>query len=334
MAESGDANRPCKEATIDMQTPPPPSGADSSSPGPAADEESCLLAATRLDDFMTFIRERTVDGGTADRGELAQWWRDAAAHHAQLQTTQAGLADHSKVLPLPPQLQAHVRKLLKTPSFQTTFSTVPVAFGMVELDKLVVYQQYLTHSSLHALQATVAQAPGDAELAALCLPLTAPATGLRLVRQEGDRYVFVADGHDGRFLGAQLVEPSRIRDLAVSGHASCVLALPLGFTTNVLNVVRYGPRMVLNNGYHRAAVLLRSGVTHAPCIIQVCAHWEDVAIAGAGAIYRNGDSYFTQPRPPMLRDFFDPLLTRTFRTWRLRKEIRVSFQVDTVKLAI
>lgn len=66
-----------------------------------------------------------------------------------------------------------------------------------------------------------------------------------------------------------------------------MLALSVGFTTNVLNVVRYGARVVLNNGYHRALALQELGVTHVPCLIQVCAHWEDV-VAGSSEMYDNG----------------------------------------------
>ena len=303
-------------------------------PAAATDEERCLLSAIRLDDFIAFVRERSLDGRAQDRGELAQAWRDAASHFADVQSSEAGAADKPEVLPLRSSMQAHVDRLLELPTFQHSFPAVPVAFGLVELDKLVVYQQFITQSSVDGLAAGLGPAMGDADLLRLCLPLEPPTAGFRLARQDGDRFVFVSDNHDGRFLGAQLVEPERISEFAVNGHPSCVLALPFGFSTNVLNVVRFGTRMVLNNGYHRAAALRRAGITHAPCIIQVCSHWDDVALAGAGSIYRNADQYFSHPRPPMLRDFSNPLLARSFRTFRLRKEIRVTFDIDTIKLAL
>jgi hypothetical protein len=69
-------------------------------------------------------------------------------------------------------------------------------------------------------------------------------------------------------------------------------------------------------------------------VIQACAHWDDIAVAGAGAVQRQSDRFFFDPRPPMLKDFFDPALARCFSTQRLRKELRVTFQVETIKLAI
>jgi hypothetical protein len=307
------------------------------SPAPAdlgADEESCLLPATRLRDFLAFVGERAAGGAVLDKADLAESWRRAAARFAAIQVAEAGAADRPEVLPLPRGAQAHVDRLLQLPSFRRTFSTVPVAFGLVELDKLVAYQQYLTGSSLDQVAAALPASLTAAALAKLCLPLAPPRTGFSLARREGDQFVFLADNHDGRFLGAHAVEPSSIAALPVQGHARSVIALAFGFTSNALNVVRFGSRMVLNNGYHRAVALRALGVTHAPCIIQVCGNWDEVGLAGSRTLYEHGDVFFNQARPPLLRDFANPRLVRTFTTRRLRKEIRLSFKVESLKLAV
>lgn len=120
----------------------------------------------------------------------------------------------------------------------------------------------------------------------------------------------------------------------MSGHPQAVVALSVGFTTNVLNVIRFGSRIVLNNGYHRAFALRQLGVTHAPCLIQVCGHWEDVGLAGSSEMYENGPVYFSSARPPLLRDYANPALVQTFPTKRLRKEIRLTYEVDSVQLEL
>lgn len=303
-------------------------------PQAPADELLCLMGATRLADFIDFVRERAVNGRTLDKAELADDWRDASDVYDELETSEAGAADKPEVLPLPPQLQAHVDELTRLPNFQSTFSSVPVAFGMVALDKLVAYQHHLTLSSVRKMLAQVPQPVDDETLAGLCLPLTAADASFRLAHDDGQKFVFVSDTHDTRFLGARLVQPADIQGFAVNGHAQAVIALSVGFTTNVLNVVRYGGRMVLNNGYHRAWALLQMGVTHAPCLIQVCAHWEDVGLVGNREIYENGPVYFSSARPPMLRDFGNPALTRVFPARRLRREIRISYEVDSLQLEL
>jgi hypothetical protein len=309
-----------------MRPPPRPT-----SPA-ATDQELCLLGATGLADFLSFVQKHAVGGRSMDAGELAQQWRDAAMVYEALQQSEAGAADKPEVLPLPEALQAHVKRLLKVPSFEHTFSRVPVAFGMVPLDRLVAYQQHLTQATVDAMLASLRPPLPEGELAALCLPLEVADNGLRLLEQDASRVVFEASNHDVRFHGARVLAPAQVSGLRVSGHVQAVVGLALGGTTNVLNVVRYGSRYVLNNGYHRAWALLRLGVTHAPCVIQVCAHWEDVGLVGAGEMFHNGPVYFSQARPPMLRDFGHPQLARSFLTYRTRKQIRVTFQVETSRV--
>lgn len=305
-------------------------------PRPQAPPEEllCLMGATRLADFIDFVRERAIDGRGIDKAELADSWRDASDVYDELETAEAGAADKPKVLPLPALLQAHVDELVRLASFQATFSSVPVAFGMVELDSLVAYQHHLTLSSVDKMIAEVPRPVSDETLAGLCLPLTAADASFKLAHEDGERFIFVSDTHDTRFLGARVVQPSDIKGFAVNGHPQAVIALGVGFTTNVLNVVRYGGRLVLNNGYHRAWALRRMGVTHAPCLIQVCAHWEDVGLVGNREIYENGPVYFSSARPPMLRDFGNAALTRVFPARRLRREIRISYEVDSLQLEL
>ncbi len=290
------------------------------------------MGATRMADFIDFVRERAIGGRDMDRGDLADMWREASVVFNELQTTEAGAADAPQILPLSKALQAHVSKLVKLTSFQQTFSAVPVAFGMVELDKLIVSQQHIGRASVDRMVSSLPRPPSDAALAAVCLPLTAGDASFKVAHQDGERFVFVSDTHDTRFLGAQLVNPADIKGLKVNGHPQAVLALSVGFTTNVLNVVRYGTRVVLNNGYHRALALREAGVTHAPCLIQVCAHWEDVGLAGSSEMYDNGPVYFSSARPPLLRDFANPQLTRAFAARRLTREIRLTYEVDSLQI--
>lgn len=302
------------------------------SPAEGTDSETVLVSACSLTDFLGFVRERVVGGAALDRSALADDWRRAAERFAELQQLEAGAPDRPEILPLPPAMQEHVERLATSPSFQQTFATVPVAFGMVELDRLVVYQQSVTRSNIEGIAGSVGGAMADSELVRLCLPDQPPATPFRLARRDGGRFVFVADGHDARFLGAQLLEPTAVPGLAPHGHPRAVLALPFGFTDNTLNVVRHGNRLVLNNGYHRAVMLRERGITHVPCVIQVCVHVDELAEAGGSAIARDVDLYFKGPRPPMLKDFLDPRLARTFETRRVQKEIRVTFEIDTLRL--
>ncbi|MES2279806.1 MAG: hypothetical protein V4542_00185 [Pseudomonadota bacterium] len=300
----------------------------------ALDQEVCLLGVTRLPDFIDFVREKAVDGRDIDEGMLVDMWRKAAGVFAGLQVSEAGIADKPEVKPLSRKLRAHVGKLTRLPHFQACFPAVPVSFGMVELDKLIVSQQHITQSSVQKMTRSLKMPLSETALAELCLPLTPDTSGFGVALEENGRYVFTSDTHDARFLGAKLVNPSDIKGRTVGGHVQAVLALSVGFTTNVLNVVRFGPRMVLNNGYHRAIALRKLGITHAPCLIQVCGHWEEVGLAGSQEVYHNAAVYFTASRPPLLRDYTNPALTTAFTTVRRKKQITLTYEVDTAQLSL
>ncbi|MDP3139960.1 MAG: hypothetical protein Q8N17_26935 [Burkholderiaceae bacterium] len=298
------------------------------------DEEIYLMGATGLEQYLEFVRERAVGGREMDRGELSQSWRAAAEVFKEMQASQAGAADKPPVLPLPASIQSHIDELTTLAHFEQTFNHVPVAFGMVELDRLVVCQHHIGRASVERMLTQTPRPVSDQDLARICLPLTPPDASFKVAMDDGERFVFISDTHDARFLGARIVNPADIANFPVNGHAQAVIALTVGFTTNVLNVVRYGPRMVLNNGYHRALALRAMGVTHAPCLIQVCAHWEDVGLVGGGEMYRNGEPYFSTLRPPMLKDFADPKLTEKFLCRRLTREINVSYEVDKRQISL
>ncbi len=301
---------------------------------PGADEELCLLGVTRLAQFIDFVRHRTKDGIGRDDGEIADEWRAAANVYAKLQAATTAPPVASEVLELPPAIQAHVDALVKLPQFRSAFSSVPIAFGMVELDQLIAYQHSLTLSTVDALCRNLTAPLTDAALAAACLPLGATRADFHVGRSGKREFIFHSDSHDMRFLGAQLLDPTLVPDIVSDGHAATIIALAVGFSNNVLNVVRFGKRMVLNNGYHRAYALRSLGVTHAPCVIQVCAHWEDVTLAGSSEMTQNADIYFESQRPPLLRDYFDSALVRRFATRQQRRQVHLKIDVTSTKLAL
>ena len=305
-------------------------------PPPTASEDGALylIGHAQLTEYVEFVRKRAVGGRDLDKGELTGQWRAATASFKQLQTDEPGAGDKPDIQPLTPQLKAHVKKLVKLDSFQQTFATVPIAFGMVELDKLIVCQRHINLASVATLTRTLAQAHSELDIATVCLPLKPGDSDISVALEESGRLILMSDTHDARFLGARLVKPSAVKGLNVNGYPQVVLALSVGFSTNVLNVVRFGARMVLNNGYHRALALRQLGFTHAPCVIQVCAEWDDVGLAGMHEMVNNQELYFEAARPPLLKDFANPQLTQRFPTRQLRKEIRLKYDVDSTQLEL
>ncbi len=301
---------------------------------PTLDAELHLMGATNLGEFLQFVRQRSIRGRQRNECDLADLWRAAAKHYQGLETTQADVANKPKVRPIPSAMQEHIQRLSALESFSATFSTVPIAFGMVPLAQLVCSQFDLTVSTLEALKKRIPKKLTSIQLAELCLPLM-PAHGQCVLgRETHGEYVFHSDSHDLRSFAAQLVPVEDISGYHPRGHAQAAIVIGVGFSTNVLNVVRYADRLVLNNGYHRALALLAQGYTHAPCVIQVCSHGDDLGQCAMREINQNYSLYFSQARPPLVRDYLEPLLTSQWPVKRVRRQITIKISHESRDIAL
>lgn len=302
----------------------------------AAERQLCLMGPRHLAEHLEFLTQQqyALDGVAPDLGEAAAFWRSAQARYEALQTLEAGAADDATVQPMPPVIQAHVERLVALPAVRACYSTVPVAFGMVDLERLVISQYTLTQSILDRLRSAFPRRPSGRALAALCLPLDAGGSGCRVVISDDREVAFAAPAHDLRFLGARLTAPASLPGLEGLGHVGAVLGLAVGFSSNLLNVVCHRNRYVLNNGHHRAHALRAMGLKRAPCLIQPCASHEDLRQAAVAEIVDNDDLYFDAPRPPLLRDFDRPELARPLQTQRLERIVRIRFEVESTLAAL
>lgn len=299
-----------------------------------ATEERLLLGPQHLQEALDFAESLDGLSNPPGRGHLAERWRKAAAEYERLAQTQAGAADGADIRPLPKAMARHLDRLVSLPGVQRTFDTVPVAFGMVELDKLVISQYSMTQAVVDRI---VEQHPlplSAKRLAELCLPLTPPAADFRLAGRSGREFTFVANAHDMRFLDAQVLDPVEVRQADVMGHPQAIVALSIGFSANLLNGVRYNGRVAINNGHHRALALRQMGFTHAPCLIQPCTSLDDLGQAATREINDNVDLYFHAPRPPLLRDFDNPRLTLTLKAPRMQRVVTVRVDVQRRLMAV
>jgi hypothetical protein len=287
-----------------------------------------------LSSHLRFVEDLAMAGGRPDLPEAAALWRQAQDIYRRLEVSEAGAADDPHVKVLPKTLSRHQARLEALPALRHTFNTVPVAFGMVEIDKLVVSQYTITQAIVERLRRSFSATPSPRQLAGLCLPLAPGDGAFSLAYQDESEFVFVSDAHDMRYLAATLLDPADLGGLPVPGHPRAALALSVGFSSNVMNVVRLGNRVVLNNGHHRALALRALGVRHLPCIIQVCSSFAELREAAPAEIFDNSDLYFESPRPPLLRDYDHPGLVQRLHAPRLRRQLRLTVKVESRLMAI
>ena len=305
----------------------------------AAEDCVYLVGHTPLDQYLEFMEAEAVGVARADRPALAADWRKADDRRRALEDAERRWQEapplHAepdrRVLPLPAEMQPLLPAVAAHPVFRRAFGTVPSRVALVELDALVVYQRTVNLEHVRRLRGKLGHAPPPRELFEFCLPVEHPPGDLPpfRVRPVGDdEYVFTCESTDLRFLEAAPLLPGQIGGYDAPGPVAGVIALVVGFGSNFLNVLHAEGRLVLNNGNHRAYALREAGVTHAPCVVQEVTRREELKVVGGGRLRRDPDRYLSGARPPMLKDFFDPLISRRVRLVKKTRHVRVRFSVE------
>jgi hypothetical protein len=314
-------------------------------PDPSDPAEDCvfLVGHVPLDQYLDFLESDAVGVSRADRAALAADWRAADDRRQALEEAERrwletpplhAQVDH-RVAPLPPEMQPFAGGLTGHPVFRRAFGTVPARVAMVELDALVVYQRTINLEHVRRLSERLGAAPAPRELFDFCLPAHHSPGDLpphRLRKVDDEEFLFTCESNDLRFLEAAALRPEQLEGYDAPGPVAGVVALVVGFGSNFLNVISAEGKLVLNNGNHRAYALRELGVTHAPCVVQDVTRREELKVVGGGRLRRDPDRYLRPPRPPMLKDFFDPLLSRRVRLVKKTRHVRVRFTVEEESL--
>ncbi len=163
-----------------------------------------------------------------------------------------------------------------------------------------------------------------------CLPFERRTVKHRVRWVSDDTFVFMSESNDLRFLEPVVFQPEQISNYRPLGPLAGVLGLVVGYGSNYLNAIAAEGRMVLNNGSHRAYALRDLGVTHVPCVIQKVSRREELKVVGAGALLRHPDRFLQAPRPPVLKDYFDPQLRMIVPLAPTVRHVRVRFSVEQI----
>jgi hypothetical protein len=294
----------------------------------AADEYLYLIGRPKLKQFLRFVHDNAVD--PPDEDTLINEWQAAKDHIDLLEKEEAGAANDPVVSTI--EVNSKYRPLLveflKDPLVQGGFNTVPTEVAFVELDRLVVYQKHIDLTYVRQLQRRLGPAPGDEDVFRACLPYDHPCPPAKWSRLDDTSYVFVSPSNDLRFLGTMPLKPQHIEDYPPPGALVGVVGLAVGFGSNFLNAVHCEHRLILNNGSHRAYALREMGFTHAPCVVQHVATRDELEVVASSKVRSDPDLFLRHPRPPMLRDYFNPKLRKVMPAYRQLRQLKVRFSVS------
>ena len=297
--------------------------------GVPANEMLYLTGRPTLRDFRRYIRKHATHPEAED--SLVEEWQAAHRHVQALEKIEAGIADNPLTRPLTEtetNYEPLLIEFLKDPLVRNNFNTVPTEIALVKLDQLVVYQKNIDLTFVESLKKNLGPATDDEEIFRFCLPFDHPHPPVKWARIHHDKYVFMSPSNDLRFLSAMPLESRHIANYPPPGSLVGVVGIAVGFGSNFMNAIRAENRIILNNGSHRACALRELGVTHAPCIVQHCSNRDELELVAAEDIVANPDLYLKNPRPPMLKDYFDPKLRKVFPARRRHRQVTVKFEVE------
>ncbi|MBO0798052.1 MAG: hypothetical protein J2P31_04445 [Blastocatellia bacterium] len=290
-----------------------------------ADETLYLIGRPTLKQFHRFVRHHAVN--PESEGDLTEEWNTASDYILSLEKEEAGLADDHVITRLGPEYEPLLIEFLKDPLIQGGFNTVPTEVALIDLNRLVVYQKHIDLTYIRQLRKRLSSAPSREEIFRTCLPYDHPQAPVKWLKQ-GDKYIFMSPSNDLRFLGTMPLRPNNIVDYLPPGDLVSAIGLALGFGSNFLNAAYFNKRLILQNGSHRAYALREIGVTHVPCIIEHVSSEEELGVVMSSEVRDNPDLYLRHPRPPMLRDYFNPRLRKVMSVHRQLRQITVKFKVE------
>jgi hypothetical protein len=292
---------------------------------PAGEEFIYLLGRTPLEEFLDFMSREPLDAATFDRDRLTAVWAAAQTAVEELACREADWADYPELTPVPAALKPLVAQVRADPFFERAFAQAPNAIGMVELDRLVVRQKTINLAQVQRLQQQLGASLSSEELFRFCLPFGRPVVPPRVTILPDGTYDFASPSNDLRFLEAVALRPDQVGDYQPFGPVAAVIGLVVGYGTNYLNAIAAEGRLVLHNGSHRAYALRDLGVTHVPCVIQEARDRDELMRIATGALRRLPDLYLQDPRPPLLKDYFNPRLRHLVRLAPLLRHVQIRF---------
>ena len=286
-----------------------------------------LLGIPQLDEYLSFVRKRVVRGEKIAPRLLVDEWRAANDVFYDLEQNEAGDADKISTRPLNGEVTKLAAELRETEHFKAMFDTVPVAFEMVELDRLIVCQSEVADIYSDTIAHALGSNPSAEALFRFCMSIDRVLPPVTIKRISAQLYHFVSPATDLRAHDVALLSPSDLVSVNSIGPVAAALGLIVGFTPNFLSAIRSDNRLLLHNGYHRAYALRSMGITHAPCIVETVTRTNELSIIANSNVSSDPAFYFRAARPPMLRDFFNPKLRKLLLVRPMETIVEVKFSM-------
>jgi hypothetical protein len=190
------------------------------------EEQIFLIGRPPIGEYLGFVLNNTVEGKTTAQEELANRWRAANDHVKELERTEPRWADDPDVTDLEAALQPLRDRLLAEPAMKQNFGFAPFEIGVVELDRLVVFQKHINVSYAEQLRSLLGDDPAPEDVFEFCLPIDRrydpmPKFGPISAGPKGiNGWAFISPSTDLRMLEMQVLEPEQVSGNSWQGRRS------------------------------------------------------------------------------------------------------------------
>jgi len=277
---------------------------------------------------LQYLRTQTLSEELSRLPQIFSAWQEVQPHVADRIGREAGIADGIRVAEIPSEHQPKLDSFASDNLFQKTFSHLPVSFGLVELDRLVAPQRTVNLDYVDRLVAQYPKNPSLDQLLDICVSPTREMEPIQHLEVALNTHVFSSPNSDIRFLGAFVKELTTedMKHAVLGGLPAAAVIAFIGYGGAPINVLQWGGRVVLNNGFHRVYALRSMGVTDIPVVIQHVANPQlefPPQVAGLPKEYLLG-----MPRPVLMKDFFEDGFAITTRVRDRLKMVTLGIAVN------
>jgi hypothetical protein len=204
------------------------------------------------------------------------------------------------------------------PEVRASFPDVPWRIEWVDLTKVLSVQKMITTDGLDL---RVAEASNDpAALVDLCLPagqIVPPQGGFR--DQDGHGFALSSLNPNLRVAGSHVAEVLVAPSPEVPPQKMQAFTFFVSMGASYVQVARYQGRSFLRDGYHRAAGLLRAGVTRIPAVVIDAPSYQ--YIASTPGLFDHEVAF--SDHAPKLSDFWDDSVSTDVLQPAVRKILRM-----------
>lgn len=282
----------------------------------------------------SYIKTQCIKEENDRISKIMELWKKANHGFASIRKTETGLPDTIEVKDVDSKYMPKLQQIKEDLLFKRTFTNLPTEFKIVEIDKLIAWQQSVVLNFVDSLVDSFPSKPTFETLIDVCLSLGKESPPVTELQVGPNTCIYSSESTDFRFLGA-IPKPLDQIDLEASSSGGIPvigLLLLLGYGGAPINVLSVGNRLILNNGFHRTYALRSIGVTHIPLVVQKVTNPQLEISPNYHGLPR--EYLIHDPRPPVMKDYLDETLIIDLKAKARRRSIKLSWVPETIDVPI